>query len=543
MRDLPLAFLALALVTPSLARAQNSPYLSFTTEGPGAGLSLGDVDGDGWVDFALSDPHAGSSAPDRPGRVDVLSGFDGALLHSVAGEKNEDDFGDLLASLGDVNGDGVDDYVAGAPGNNYVPGFTPYVRAHSGADGSELYRFEGAAGYTYPRALASLGDLNGDGLGDFALGGYAPGAQGGLVEVRSGVDGSLINTLTVPGSVELGAALAAYPDVDGDGSDELLVGDPGVAAVYLIAPSTGAVLRALSGPASSRFGDAIATLGDVDLDGISDVAIGAPLEVFALFTAGRVTVYSGASWTEHASVTAAPHQASYGIRVSAIGDYDQDGRADFLAAWSSTKLISGFTTAGRVQVRSGLDGTLLAEVSATANGLVPLGDLDADGVPDLMAVATSASGFPFETDVHLLGKPVPETFCYGGGSPEGCAPSISSSGTPSPTFGQELEVAGLGFPGNRRAQLFWGLGAQVPPKPFGSGLLCVAGPFKRFAATQAKGTAGACDGLALQAIPRAELQQLGWAPGTIIRLQWFGYGAGGASGFSLSDGLALTVWP
>ena len=154
-----------------------------------------------------------------------------------------------------------------------------------------------------------LGDVDGDGVADVALG--APTAAGGLgrVSVVSGADWSELWSVTGPAvGARFGAALASLPDRDGDGRRELAVGAPGHDSVVLLSGASGATLAVVVGPASGAdFGHALSTAADHDGDGVPDLLVGAPLDDGAGTDAGAVYVVSSASGALlHAVAGAAP---------------------------------------------------------------------------------------------------------------------------------------------------------------------------------------------------------------------------------------------
>lgn len=547
-----LAGALLCLTATGATQAQQSPYLSFLAEGRGDGVVLGDVDGDGWTDYALGDPRPLNSQPARPGHVDVLSGFDGSLLYRVDGYYDHDRFGLVLATVDDLDGDGIADLVASA-GGPIVFGVTgsPYLRVISGASGSTLYRLAGNVGDSYAVALASLGDVDADGRGDFAVGSETVSAGAGEVQVISGVSGTLLRTIAPAGSIRFGAALERYPDLDGDGIDELAVGDPGGNAVHLVSPVTGSVHQVLADAAAKSFGASLAAIGDADGDGVEDLAVGAPDTLQpTFFTSGRVVVYSGASWTPHLTLDAPVNQLSLGLLVSGYGDWDQDGRDDFVAAWPSTKLGgSTIFSTGKAELRSGRDGTLLTPLSPWVHRLRPLGDIDGDGVLDMLTVgrldddAIGGNGGPWRTDVWLNGKPTPFNFCFTPTSFTNCEPHAESTGTPSATFGPDLTLTATGFTKGSTGFFFYSLNPQVTPTSFGSGLLCSKAPFKRFPVGGVSNSSPTCGGTLTRPVSKAEMVQFSWLPGTLVSIQAYGHAPSGGAPFGITDGLLMTIWP
>ena len=168
-----------------------------------------ELDGDGVLDTIVGAMGDDDVAPGC-GSVAALAGLGRTELYRVFGSARGDELGASVALLGDVDGDGRDDFVAGAP---QVPaGGSGYVRVYSGGDGGELYTVTGALpGDAFGFAVCGVSDVDGDGLGDFAVG--APGALAageprGVVSVHSGVDGS--NILVLEGE-EAGRALRRGP--------------------------------------------------------------------------------------------------------------------------------------------------------------------------------------------------------------------------------------------------------------------------------------------------------------------------------------------
>ena len=159
----------------------------------------------------------------------------------------------------------------------------------SGPDGSVLAAHDGAApGDQLGTWVASVGDVDGDGVPDQGFG--APGSDvggldAGLVLVRSGARGAIV--FAVPGQEEgegLGV-VAGAGDVDGDGRADIVLGSalasltgPHAGGVSIVSGRTGLVLCAGGGPMPFTWlGASVAGVGDLDGDGRPDVAAGGPV--------------------------------------------------------------------------------------------------------------------------------------------------------------------------------------------------------------------------------------------------------------------------
>lgn len=230
-----------------------------------------------------------------------------------------------LASAGDVDGDGLDDILIGAPYNDQLgvsAGKTYlFLGASLAAMGPGLsiglssadYMFLGEASNNYSgERIASAGDVDGDGLGDILIGARGNG-EGGYAAGKAYVFlGSTLNSADLGTSFSLadadygflgqapqdgaGASVAGAMDIDDDGRSDLLIGAPGHDQVgtdagksYIILGSTlsmsppGTVLSLdtadhmlIGEAAGDRSGTALASAGDYDGDGLDDVVVGAP---------------------------------------------------------------------------------------------------------------------------------------------------------------------------------------------------------------------------------------------------------------------------
>lgn len=251
--------------------------------------NLGDIDGDGVSDFIISAPFFSDDGTPQ-GKAYVYSGAGGSLLNTVAGG-TYDELGFWASSAGDVNADGVPDYIIGARGSLDAPQrFKGRVLVFSGDDHSLLHELtiDGISGFGYD--VAGVGDLNDDGYDDFVVG--APFVTGtffrqGQVYVYSGYDGAeLWHRDGADVDDFMGTAVGGIDDLNGDGVPDVLVGAMGAGralgrttngAAWVLSGATGETLMRLDAFAAGtaeRFGQFFASsAGDVNDDGTPDIFI------------------------------------------------------------------------------------------------------------------------------------------------------------------------------------------------------------------------------------------------------------------------------
>jgi hypothetical protein len=250
-------------------------------------VEIGDQNADGVADFAIAAPTCLAPGTTGPtGTVYVYSGANGALLRTITPVATAPSYLISLAAAGDQDGDGIVDVVVGAPQTPYglvnAPG---EMSVFSGATGSLIRRIPGSwAGVGFGAAVASMPDLDGDGVRELVVSSHA--AQNGssaigagAVDVISGATGATLHS--IPGSVSgssFGISVAGLGDFDGDGAPDFAVGasaELGVVRVY--SGATGAQIALEIGEAGqSLFGKVLHSPGDVNGDGLADLTVIAP---------------------------------------------------------------------------------------------------------------------------------------------------------------------------------------------------------------------------------------------------------------------------
>jgi len=279
--------------------------------------SAGDVNGDGHSDVIVG---AGSQWDAQPGKAFVYLGSDSGLspmpIWTATGDAPTIDLGISVASAGDVNKDGFADILVGVRGVWGGLGRAHvYLGSPSGPSFSPSWTSYGDSqnGSLFGRTVAGVGDVNGDGYSDIAVGAYGfntenPDAGKVYVYHGSAQGPSSSPSWTSSGEnvnqVYFGWSLAGAGDFNGDSFCDLIVGayetdspasNAGTALVFLGSPSGLASTPALSlggaGHVWAEFGWSVAGAGDVDKDGASDLIVGAPSA--SSDAAGRVFAYYG----------------------------------------------------------------------------------------------------------------------------------------------------------------------------------------------------------------------------------------------------------
>lgn len=323
------------------------------------------------------------------------------LLYHLEGDLPFDNLGRSVSGAGDVNGDGVNDFIVGASSVGTNGPQSGSVSVYSGSDGTLLHTFNGdSAGDFFGLSTSGAGDVNGDGFDDLIVGAFRDdtfGADSGNARVFSGFDGSVLYNFFGDSAGDfLGNSVSGAGDVNGDGFADLIVGsqndDPngmnsGSAFVY--SGADGSTLYSLSGSLPfDAFGFSVSGAGDVNGDGFADVIVGAIDADVSGVDKGRAFVFSGADGQILYTLDGSNLQDRFGISVKDAGDVNGDGFADVIVG---AHLADTFgADSGSARVVSGIDGATLHTLNGTAAGdefgfsVSGAGDTNGDGFDDLI---------------------------------------------------------------------------------------------------------------------------------------------------------------
>ncbi|GAX59205.1 hypothetical protein SCALIN_C01_0136 [Candidatus Scalindua japonica] len=389
--------------------------------------TAGDVNGDGYSDVIIG-AELYDNGETNEGKAFVYHGSSFGLSATadwtVEGNKENAYFGFLVSTAGDVNGDGYDDVIIGAPlysnGELYEGRAFVYHGSALGLSAAADWMDESNKVLAFfGVGLATAGDVNGDGFSDIIVGAdsYNNGEfEEGMAFLYHGSSSGLSTTAdwTDEGdqvSAYFGFSVSTAGDVNGDGYDDVIIGangydngevNEGKAFVYYGSSSgisTIADWEVESNQVNSVYGWAVSSAGDVNGDGYSDVIVGAPFYDNGEKNEGMVFMYLGSSsglsinadWTAESDQEA----ALMGRLVSTAGDVNGDGYSDVIVGvheYDNGEIDEGLAI---VYLGSSTGLSMTGDWSAEGNqnraifgrSVSTAGDVNGDGYSDIIVSA------------------------------------------------------------------------------------------------------------------------------------------------------------
>jgi C1A family cysteine protease len=332
-----------------------------------------DDDSDGWGNYCDNCP-----AVYNPGQTDVNGdGIGDDCVCSLSnytylGETSEFMFGFRVASAGDFNDDGFDDFIV----SRYYRYSNPVIGTsslYSGKDGGLLWLLGGESSNDYfGVAGAGIGDLNQDGYDDIAVGANMANGFTGKVYIFYGNSGPFPNTISA-GTADLemagiscinfGTAFANVGDINGDDTLDILIGAPdaiyeGPGKAFICSGRDGSLITIHTANESGDwYGALVVALGDINYDNFSDYIISAPYSSLNEPYEGRVYIYSGVDGSCLDTLAGESSLDCFGAGTACAGDVDNDGINDIIVG-APYHDVSG-SDAGKAYLYSGQTLTLI----------------------------------------------------------------------------------------------------------------------------------------------------------------------------------------
>ncbi len=387
--------------------------------------TAGDVNDDGYADVIVGASQYDNTGTDEGRAYLYYGGEMGLSLYpswTMGGIDDHAWAGFAVNTAGDVNGDDFADVIIGArytsgnaPGQAYV-----YYGSATGLKATADWTMStNQDNDRFGHAVASAGDVNGDGYDDVIIGASQyenGGPDQGRVFVYHGSAMGLATTAdwSYGSTIDnewFGYSVNSAGDINGDGYDDVVVGSSSGDRVMVFQGSGDGLSQTpdwtfSSGQSGSHLGTgtSVSGVGDVNKDGFADVLVGAQSYTNPENREGKVWLFYGSEnglsitpdWTTESNQA----QTAFGWAVGELGDVNQDGYADFLIG--ADEYDNSQTDAGQVYLFLGSPNGPATTAAWTAEGtesngrfghaVSGAGDVDGNGYPDLVIGQQNYSG-------------------------------------------------------------------------------------------------------------------------------------------------------
>ncbi|MBN8520903.1 MAG: FG-GAP repeat protein [Alphaproteobacteria bacterium] len=341
--------------------------------------SLGDVNRDGYADFIFSNNTNAGGQNHSYAVYGSSSGIASGLITSVIDWNIADSLTDIDVTAGDM---GVISNLGGA---------TAFQNS----------------------TVTGIGDFDGDGLNDYLIGQPFVAGTGSAMIVSGNSNSSFISLTNIPTSGQAGYSVTALGDINHDGRADVLIGAPGTTQgqAYLIyggaaygtplnVNTLGSSGLRLNGTnPGDAFGSSVTGIGDFNGDGYQDFAIGSPGSDTGGTDRGRVEVFSGQNPSSFLFQFAGDYNGElFGKNIKNIGDFNGDGRSDFIAAGDTPNISGDYTL--KLFTHNGSTATqeTVLTISQEILGGGGVGDWNGDGFDDFSVALKNGSN----ADIYVV---------------------------------------------------------------------------------------------------------------------------------------------